>query len=807
MTPDMPWRLKALPRWCFSGTEQDGAMAKAPFYWDKVGRKFAPLDVTRDHDKLLTWDDLVEVLADNPERDFGFVLTNGDGITCLDIDIQDNWTPEMCQAIWNTVCAYETYTEASRSGAGYHLWFRGEIEGSYKQGGFEVYARDRFIICTGNGIGLLADYDLNNDPEHIAVFNQRIAQSRKSGDIDLEEFNEEATASDSDVITQCFGHDNTGKFECLWTGDWSRYVEIMESQRDGMQYDLDMSQCDAAFMTIVSFYTSNVEQCKRIWRESALGNLKRRYPGNAKKQREKRNRHGCDDVLHRALRLAISRNHKDAEVRKAQSEHGQKLAMEAKLKRAAVQGGVKEEHSKKLELPPLFSKELTYPPGRMGILAKYFYDASLKQIKEFAILEALSLIAGITGRTYNVSMTGLNCYFMVLAASGTGKSELTKNPQNLLRHMERSQGIIGASRFVSSERFTHENSMFASFKEESSYVQVLSEFGKIFRNMVGQNAGAQGTVREQMTDVYSKSGMHDVVGGIRYTNAEKSVHLNYPVAFSFLGESVPEPFFEAVTKEAFADGFVSRFIFSEYAGEIPYDNPNRVAPTHQVEQIMTDVLLPSIKLLGSDPNVVVTPIHVGMEPEVAASLSAFTKYCTDMQNRAREDIVWNSMWSRSNLKTLKVAALLAAFENPHQPTITKPMLDWAWNFINRHNHLVWGAVAEGRVAGDGTSTERMDYIEKLLYDVYSSEHGKHHSHKRMSKKLFDDCVMPRSVLARMLRGNMFKDSMYKSRDDLINSTLTAMAQNGIIQVVSQREMQEKYGGRTVGYRFIGSDMV
>src|SRR6185437_14748582 len=62
-----------------------------------------------------------------------------------------------------------------------------------------------------------------------------------------------------------------------------------------------------------------------------------------------------------------------------------------------------------------------WPPGLLGQIAQFIYKASDYPCYEIALAGAIGLMAGICGRTYNVSRTGLNLYVVFLAVTGTGK--------------------------------------------------------------------------------------------------------------------------------------------------------------------------------------------------------------------------------------------------------------------------------------------------------------------------------------------------------------------------------------------------
>lgn len=797
MYHNIPLELRSAPRWCFTGREVDGGMAKAPFAL--TCGHFQPLDTTKDYHLCMTFEEIEPLLSQYPDRDIGFVLVDGDGYTCVDLDVKDITPVDATARHAALIDGLDTYTEASQSGCGVHMWLRGEINGAIKTSEMEVYSRERFIICTGN---VIRDLPIAYDPDVIDFFNIRSKESAATFDfVDAPQI-----STDQEVLDMCYGSDHSGKFYALMAGDWDKYTNIMHEQ-GSRDFTFDASQADAAFMTIVTYYTRNVDQCKRLWRMSALANVQTRYPGDPKEQRKKAKNLGTDYKLMRAIGYGIRKNDQDKERNAIMIAEGRARAEELLANTKATSSGTRlapgaSEYTGKL---PDVPEVLEYPPGMMGELARYFYRASKKPIREFAIAEALALAAGLFGRCYNISGTGLNQYIMVLAASGTGKSALSKNPENLMNYLERQQGVINARQFVMSKRFTHENAMFQEFKERSSFVQCLSEFGKIFRNMVSETngGGALATVRECMTDIYSKSGAFDVAGGMRYATSERSVDLGYPVAYSFLGESVPEPFFESVTPDMFSDGFMSRMILMEYEGVIPYDNDclERTPPAHIVEHLTAATLGVSRALMDIN---VVTVCNVQMIPEAEAWFARFNRHCTDQINASLDDAVWNALWSRTNLKILKLAGLIATMDCPSQPVVTMQHVNWAHDFVMRHNHLIVSSIANGRMSA-ATGHEGMNAIRDVMLKYMSTPFDDLPAIGLASlEAMHAQHVVPWAYIQRIAaRRSAFRNHKFKSANQLMKEAVSDLMEAGVVRKLSEKESVELYKTRGSLYQLLG----
>jgi hypothetical protein len=56
------------------------------------------------------------------------------------------------------------------------------------------------------------------------------------------------------------------------------------------------------------------------------------------------------------------------------------------------------------------------PPGLVGAIADFIYEAAPRPVREIALVGAIGFVAGIVGRAFNVSGTGLNLYTLVSRA-------------------------------------------------------------------------------------------------------------------------------------------------------------------------------------------------------------------------------------------------------------------------------------------------------------------------------------------------------------------------------------------------------
>lgn len=250
----LPAELKQIPQWCVNGLDSKGTY-KVPCIAGT--NKLASVSDSN------TWSDFVT--AKNTEsHGLGFVLTDSDPYTVIDLDVKNSVNFPNNPEIWTTqeqlkrfeaiLKAFDSYTERSSSGQGLHIWVKGVIGSGCKRDGVEVYSRQRFMVCTGDALW-------PNKPiaERQDLLDQLVTEIRRINTPLIEYVDLKETLTDSELLNQIMAASNSNKFNSLWAGDWQE-----------LGYP-SQSEADFALLNMFAFYSKNNEQCKRLFRESTLG--------------------------------------------------------------------------------------------------------------------------------------------------------------------------------------------------------------------------------------------------------------------------------------------------------------------------------------------------------------------------------------------------------------------------------------------------------------------------------------------------------------------------------------------------------
>lgn len=286
----IPQEMRELEQWVIAGPD------KSP--WSTGGYRASVTDPEG-------WTDFYSagvVAGDWGASHVGFIISARDPFVCIDLDVKDAETHPDKPEVWTTqqelaryhkiIQSFNSYTEYSRSGKGFHIWVRGSIGLGCKHEGVEVYSQERFIICTGN-VYLNAPISERQDMVELLVSEIRQKQGAHVK-TELVEVAEELT--DLELWNRASTAVNADKFLALWNGQWQG------------EYP-SQSEADLSLMSMLTFYSKSNEQCRRMFRLCALG------------QRTKATKN--DYYLNNTLKLIRGRMEQEA----PSLEHGRREAL------------------------------------------------------------------------------------------------------------------------------------------------------------------------------------------------------------------------------------------------------------------------------------------------------------------------------------------------------------------------------------------------------------------------------------------------------------------------------------------------
>jgi len=419
---NIPAEMQALNQWVVAGSD------KVP-YIVISGRthKASPAD-----GPWMTFADACGYAGSN-NLSIGIVLTASDPFACVDMDVKDSlsvdkktgltlvepqWTTQdHVNEFTNFINIAKTYTEISVGGKGAHLWVKGGVGRGRRNEQWEVYDRERYIICTGNSVtnvrwdkqadGTMpitaCEQGLHAIEARQNLLDGLIKEIGKSGDDELDELEELPQEVDDETILQIATNSANGeKFNRLYTGDLTGYDSA--------------SEADHALIEMLCFFSRSNEQVRRMFLASKLG------------KREKVVKRGAEyinrsiTVVRPSIKRAKARWERENQIAEAQFEEWKEIGM------VDVVNGLLDDHiaANEAHQPSTFSP-LVGTENKLVAksLAEFMQE---EQFIEFLIDDifrrgGLYAITGLTGS----GKTGIGVTTAMLVACGLpfGQNETT----------------------------------------------------------------------------------------------------------------------------------------------------------------------------------------------------------------------------------------------------------------------------------------------------------------------------------------------------------------------------------------------
>lgn len=739
----IPQELREREQWVIAGPD------KRP--WSTTGFPASVVDPS-------TWTDFysASMVAAQWGAGVGYVLHESDPFSCIDLDVKEDTDPDMLEIFQAAIEGFDSYTEYSRSGKGFHIWVRGKVGLGCRGGGIEIYSQERFIICTGN---VVRDVPIAERQELLdnSVANIRAGQNNTAAEVLVEV---DATLTDEQIWERASTAVNADKFLALWNCTCASGTpdKKVEGSYTALGYP-SQSEADLALLSMLTFYSKSNEQCRRIFRRSGLGQR-----GKAQKN---------DYYLNNTLKLIRGRieaaEHQEAAIRVS----GEKLL-----------------ETVKKELPEVAPGGLPWPPGFMGELAKWLHAQAPRPVQEVSIVSALGAIAGVAGRAFNINRSGLNLYIVLVARSAIGKEAIHSGLSKLA--FDISQGCSTFSNFLDFADYASGPALIKSLGERNSFLNIAGEWGRKMRKMADDlHEGPMSSLRTAMTNLYQKSSAGTMVGGIGYSNKEKDVKSVDGVAYSMLGETTPDTFYESLTNTMMQDGFMSRFIVVEYTGLRPELNTSGGYP---LSMQFKDYLSKMSDACAGDRGG--SAYSVMGNEEAVAMLDAFNKEC-DTQINATEDESWRQMWNRAHLKALKISGLLAVADDYEKPVVTAEHARWALDVVKRDIHIMSKKMKDGDV-GDGDMVREL----KMMSVMREYLRGPVPKSYNILEPMRAQGIVPRKYLqVRVQKVNSFV-KFRNGQTAALDQCLKSMSDSGYIVEIQKDKLPQEWGYHGRCYRII-----
>ena len=730
----------------------------------------------------------------------GFVLSENDPYTFIDLDdpyaTNPDGTPKHKEPAKIATMQQEvyarfrgTYAEFSPSGKGLHIICVGSVPSGRRRHAVEMYSSARFMTMTGNVY--------ENGPLLDRQASIQWLYDEMGGAPVIQQFTGEYTDSETDevVIAKCLNAANGDKVRDLVSGNWQAHY--------GSQ-----SEADFALIDIIAYYTKSRFQIMRLFRQSALG----------QRDKAKRDKYILD-MIDRSVDRMPSALDMDAISNAIRAEFGEwkspasgqdggasspVIENEAdngpgRQALGAVTTGAANPPDPASFMPPNTGERNPYlqpVPGLLGQIAYYIYDQAPRPVPEIALAGAIGLMAGIVGRSYNVSGTGLNQYTLLLTGTGRGKEAIQSGISKLMNKVTAIDhgGCPAAYEFVGPTGIASGQALQKHLSKVSkSFVSVVGEVDAMLHMMTARNANA-GLVklRQVLLDLYNKSGRNDRLGGTIYSDREKNEEAIESPAFSMIGEGTPERFYNLLGGAMVEDGLLPRFTIIEYNGPRVALNEARmnVQPSPQLVKAVAQLCGQS--LMYNQQN---RPVDVALDQDAEPIMRLFGAEIDGLINAAHNQVI-EELWNRAHLKALKLAAVCAVGVNPIKPVITAEMANWAISIIEYSTKRLVAKFASGDV-GDGMSKQMADMKKAFKHQLNLSPERA--AKLGLTPEMVRDHVFSRRGLQQQLGAVASFKNAREGTARAFETVLRELQESGIISMVGTSDLISRYGKDTGRY--------
>lgn len=712
----------------------------------------------------------------------GFVFTEADPYFFIDLD-----DTEGDQAAYDRQLKifkeFNTYSELSPSGKGLHMIGKGKVPNGRRRSFIEVYSSQRYATMTGNVYGSIKDIEERQELL-IQLWDQMGGTVNTAGYTGTDK----ETYPDNEIITRALNASNGDKFERLLNGEW---------QADYTS----QSEADFAFIDIIAFYTQNKNQVARIFRASKLGqrdkakrvdyvdrmilrSFDRMLPPidfdgfkNALEDiKTGRVAQRLEPVAHNGL---VTGSNPVAPTTSAGSFNGRTAPFEG------VNAG---------SSPAPVASNIIIPPGLVGALAQFIYQAAPRPVPEIALAGALGLMAGICGKAYNVSNTGLNQYILLLAKTGMGKEGMAAGIDKLMNAVK--SQVPTANEFIGPSHISSGQALVKHVHKHHCFVSILGEFGLRIQNMSSHTASSHERMLKQiLLELYNKSGATDVYRASIYADFEKNTEATNGPAFSILGESVPSEFYNALSEDMIAGGLLPRFFIIEYDGLRP--SLNKEAATLQPPIPLVNLLAElcaMAKQLAHNQRVVA----VKLDQQAQELSDNFDEFATAKINQTANEVVLN-LWNRAHLKALKLSALIAVGVNYIQPLITHDILSWAIDLVQRDIRSLTTKFESGEVGTNVGENHQQKEIIRVIREYLNKDYSE--IERYMSgginpaarQHMHANRIIPYGYISRRLITNTAFKNDRLGGTNAIKRSIQILLDGDKMREVPRQEMSNKFG--------------
>ena len=454
----------------------------------------------------------------------------------------------------------------------------------------------------------------------------------------------------------------------------------------------------------------------------------------------------------------------------------------------------------------------TPPPGILGELADFLYRAANRPVPEIALAGSIAYLAGVTGRAFNVSDTGLNQYVLLVAGTGRGKEGARSGVQKFIAHatgnswhdFDIPNQLPILAEYMGPADIASGQALIRNIGKQRSCASFVGEFGYTMQRISHPRASSSDVMLlKVLLDVFMLSGEHSVLEPTVYSDKANNTEAVDSPAFSLYGETSPGTLYEGASVRMIANGFLPRFLPIFYEGPRVPQNPEAATalPTRAMVKRFAELVT-----FCTSMNARNEAVKVEIAPEAVPFIAPRGEVDTHADaiiNDEAMSVVTTELWNRAHLKTLKLAALVAVGREHKHPVITLADAQWAYAVVKHGIVALTDKFDAGEVGSTTDDATQKKVLAATVRKYLVSEYQALGKYCRASRSMHADHIIPLSYLQASLLQNKAFVNDRRGANDALKRTIQSFIDAGDLQELGRGDMQ-KYGKRGQAYAISNS---
>lgn len=343
-------------------------------------------------------------------------------------------------------------------------------------------------------------------------------------------------------------------------------------------------------------------------------------------------------------------------------------------------------------------------PGALGMAVDHYNAMSKQHQPQFAVQTALALGSVVLGRYWTTTMDNFSSiYLVILGETGSGK-EFTRS------FLRKVLGGVRASCLVGPSNFSSEAAVTAELMSNPRNVTVIDEFGRVLGS--AKKSGNTNSLDSQTALMSIWGQLDDEFRPKRYSAngksdkqvvAEKNVRIIRP-AMTLVGMSTPETFYDALSQESVADGFMNRLLIVntrmplQLMRQVGWKEPPKALNKWIKRYILPQELERFLNPFGGDDSddqaeqtgddshplgehpqdEVPKPTVVEFTDGARERIVQINQWIIDERMRLKETRV-GGLYARALETTMRISLIVALSEDKQRIGLSH--INWAWDYV------------------------------------------------------------------------------------------------------------------------------